>query len=301
MMSYCYRIFGYAVASEIPLPCFETAAGEEDVRIVLGDVPLSLDAESPITHAFQMTHEACIFEGEDAGRFLVRQGREIVVSPQPGDVYDDLVLFILGAGFGFIMLQRGEFGIHGSMVSIDGKGILLVGDSGAGKSSLAAGVVAAGGKVVSDDLSRLRPAEGRFLVEPGFPSQRIWRHTAEALDISLESRREVTQGFGKYYIDDRHRFMDEAISLDAVVEIRPGPWEDVTIQRLDHGGALDVMLRNTYHYESIRFHDHARAHFGFTAQVASRVPVYGLKRPLQGFTVEQQLEQVMTMLAGKGE
>jgi HPr kinase/phosphorylase len=48
------------------------------------------------------------------------------------------------------------FRVHGTTVAIDGKAVLLRGDSGAGKSDLALRLIDAGARLVADDQSELR-------------------------------------------------------------------------------------------------------------------------------------------------
>lgn len=297
-MTYKYRIFGYQVKSDIPLPCFESEFEQEDVRIRIGSVPATLDERLPMNRLFQMSPDACIFEGEDAGRFMVTKGCEIVAEPEANGGHDDLVLFILGAAFGYIMLQRDEFPIHGSMIEMDGTGLLLMGHSGAGKSSLAAGFVESGGKLVSDDLSRLVAAEQGYIVEPGFPSQRIWGHTAEALEIGYDPLREVGKGFGKYYIEGRYRFVNQAVPVHGIIEIIQGECQDVMLEKLSRGSGLSALIQHTYHEDSLCFPSHLQAHFGFMTQLAARVPVYRLTRPRKGFTVAGQIKIIQSVLNG---
>lgn len=59
--------------------------------------------------------------------------------------------------------------IHASCVAIDGRGVLLAGASGAGKSDLALRLIDGGGKLVADDQVQLHVEDGRLVASP--PSQ----------------------------------------------------------------------------------------------------------------------------------
>lgn len=72
---------------------------------------------------------------------------------------------------------------HGTTVSVDGVGLLIVGPSGAGKSALALTLMAFGAELVADDRTRLcvtgRPARVWAEAPPGLP------HLIEARGVGL--------------------------------------------------------------------------------------------------------------------
>lgn len=57
--------------------------------------------------------------------------------------------------------------MHASAVAVDGQAILLLGTSGAGKTSVALQTVQAGGAFVADDVAAIELADGRAYVHPG--------------------------------------------------------------------------------------------------------------------------------------
>jgi serine kinase of HPr protein (carbohydrate metabolism regulator) len=59
-----------------------------------------------------------------------------------------------------------ELFLHAGCVSIDGAGVLLLGDSGSGKSDLALRLIDAGAQLVSDDQVRLRTQNTELLASP---------------------------------------------------------------------------------------------------------------------------------------
>lgn len=56
--------------------------------------------------------------------------------------------------------------IHASAVSIDGRGVVIMGRAGTGKSSLALTLMALGAGLVADDLVRLRDRDGVLMAGP---------------------------------------------------------------------------------------------------------------------------------------
>jgi serine kinase of HPr protein (carbohydrate metabolism regulator) len=64
------------------------------------------------------------------------------------------------------MATGGEFLVHATCVWAAGRGLLLRGGPGAGKSDLALRLIEAGAMLVADDQVALRPASGRLLARP---------------------------------------------------------------------------------------------------------------------------------------
>lgn len=80
---------------------------------------------------------------------------------------------LIGIGLGLLLHRRGVLCIHGSALSINGRTITLVGDSGAGKSTAAAALIVRGATLISDDVVALRSLGDDFVVEPGSTNLRL--------------------------------------------------------------------------------------------------------------------------------
>ena len=75
-----------------------------------------------------------------------------------------------------LLAWRGLIPMHGCAVMIDGRAVLILGDAGAGKSSLTAGLISQGAALISDDLSAVAfdPVTGeRATVLPGRTTIRL--------------------------------------------------------------------------------------------------------------------------------
>jgi len=91
-----------------------------------------------------------------------QRGAEVEVHPRllhfPG-----LAELTVGGPLGHALALEGSSFLHGAAVIVDDLPILLLGEAGSGKSTVAAAALAAGGKVVSDDSLILYPtASSRF-------------------------------------------------------------------------------------------------------------------------------------------
>ena len=74
--------------------------------------------------------------------------------------------YLVGQVLPLLSMLHGHEVFHASVVARDGRAVALVGRSGAGKSSLAAGLVLRGFRYVADDVLAIRPGTG-LSAQPG--------------------------------------------------------------------------------------------------------------------------------------
>lgn len=80
---------------------------------------------------------------------------------------------LVGIGLGLLLHRRGIVCLHGSVIALNGRTFALLGDSGTGKSTAAAALVAHGATLVSDDVAALRPHGDGFTVAWGCATVRL--------------------------------------------------------------------------------------------------------------------------------
>ena len=91
--------------------------------------------------------------------------------------------------------------IHATAVILDGRGVLIMGPSGAGKTDLAIRLIEAGGTLVSDDRTLVRREAGRVVAR-----------APESIAGKIELR-----GYG--ILDVAHEGQAE---IDLVIDLKPG-------------------------------------------------------------------------------
>jgi len=87
------------------------------------------------------------------GRFLIRNGTEILVQPAQSAQPSAIRLFLWDMAFGILCRQRGFFPLHASCVEFDGEAVALAGHSAMGKSTLAFSLAARGHRVLADNVT----------------------------------------------------------------------------------------------------------------------------------------------------
>lgn len=282
---YHYRHSDLLVASELELPewaAFACSEGEPDVRIMISD---DQRPDCPADGSVAVG-DTLRFAIEGIGGWQVESGRIIRLHPGLTTDLPELRLFTLGSAWGALGYQRGFAMWHGSAVERDGRAILFCGDSGAGKSTMAAALCQAGARLVADDLSRIEPAAGGVLIYPSSARIKLWR---EAIDhLGWQDR--ILQR--DYYRDDKFHCSangapptDTPIAVAALVSLEEG--ETTSLERLHGREALGVTLRQTmYRPEMVD----ALGLWGEQGALASRIvadcPAYRLIHPKSYSTID---------------
>jgi hypothetical protein len=120
-------------------------------------------------------HDDALVLANDAGQFRIRGG-EIDVCFEPFTV--EARNYFLGAVMALWIELGGSPVLHAACVAVGEGALGLLGHSTTGKSTLAAGLVAAGGRLVSDDLLPLDGRDGAYEIYPSKASTRLWPDSA---------------------------------------------------------------------------------------------------------------------------
>ncbi|MBL8250348.1 MAG: hypothetical protein JNK31_01630 [Candidatus Competibacter sp.] len=170
-----YSAYGFTLKSALPLPELAPGQGRADITIEIESRQSGgASADSPILCASASPAQAHLMWG-GVGELSIERGRRIGVRPVPDAPEDALRLFILGAGLGTLLHQRGLLVLHGSAVAIEDRIVGFIGAKGAGKSTTAAILQQQGHPLVADELLVIRfDARGRPLVMPGPSQLRLW-------------------------------------------------------------------------------------------------------------------------------
>jgi HPr Serine kinase C-terminal domain len=179
---YSARAFGLIWHSDIDTPYFRTA----DINDIPPDVVILRTAqlkERRVVHSINrgfVYADGFRFEWNDIATFDVFDGDRVEYLPGPEWV-GTLPWPFYSTVAALLLAWRGAIPFHGCAVAIDGQGLLICGESGAGKSSLTSALVAMGARFLSDDLSVIVPdADGPgWTLTTGRPGIRLFPSTGK--------------------------------------------------------------------------------------------------------------------------
>lgn len=291
---YKYRIFGLNVVSEMALHCYGATFDAEDLYIGFtdnkADICCTREPFPTGVYSFKL-------EINDGSGIICYDGakRIDVYYRSVPDLQQAVIPFLMGAAFGFVFFLRKNFVLHGSCVKIGGKSAVFTGSSGAGKSSIAAGFTRSGGKIISDDISRIELNAAFPFVYPSFPAHKLWLHTIRHLGINDPIAFDIKGKRDKYIIraDNDAIFSDEIVPVSAIIRIRPAPRQDVVLVREKVSDALKIVLGNIFTNYTVNYPDLTNDLFSYIIDICDKIPVYSLYRPAGRFTVDEQVSVVM--------
>lgn len=199
-----YEAYGLMLASALPFPELLAGEGREDVVIAVDlDRMASVASQehSPILCADVSPNRVHLNWGR-VGDLLIEDGRRITVVPGPDTDEDALRLFVLGAGLGVLLHQRGLLVLHASGVAINDGVIGFIGAKGWGKSTTAATLHQRGHALVSDELLVVRfDDQGQPWVIPGSPQIKLWADALVGTGGDPDSAVRVRSGVDKFSVN----------------------------------------------------------------------------------------------------
>lgn len=238
---FIYSVYGLQLHSDAPIPGLlplETTS-KADVLVWLERVPPVLekriDSEAKLWYSsFYKDEEGQplstvwqLADGEywqvsysDRTEFIIdRAGTEIWATWPENLTLEDTATYLLGPILGFVLRLRGVTCLHASAVGIGDKCLVILGGSGAGKSTTAAAFAKAGFPVLSDDVVALLERDGKFLVQPAYPRLRLWPASVKALYGEQDALPCLTPNWDKRYLDltqPGYQFQSSPLALGAI-------------------------------------------------------------------------------------
>lgn len=240
----CYSAYGLTLASALPLPELLVGKGRADVYIDLDRRECVAPHEhSPILCASASPKRVHLMWGA-VGDLLIEEGRRITVVPDPSAAEDALRLFVLGAGLGVLLHQRGLLILHASAVVVHDRLVGFIGAKGWGKSTTVAFLHQRGHALISDELLAVCfDAHENALVIPGSPQMRLWSDTLVSIGGDPDSAVRVRSGIDKYTVNATS-FAPQALPFHRLYLLDTG--DELAIQSMLPKEALFGIIPHLY-------------------------------------------------------
>ena len=268
-----YNAYGLCIASEVSLPLVRIADGTPDVYICLNRRNPTLAQAPAEPEWLKFSREEAILR-LDQVLFVVQGGRKVTITAAAGVTTHLIRMYLLGVIMAILLYQRGKLVLHASSVELDGSAIAFLGETGWGKSSLAAALYARGHSLIADDLTAVDFSSNPPLVLPGFPLLKITSDVAESLGYDMDSLHPMTWDNSKRAIPVQARETQTQLPLRCLFILSCG--NAITIECLTPREAMIELVCHSYPTRLWLSAD--KTHFDQCSQLVRNVPSFTLQR-----------------------
>ena len=276
-----YRVYGITVSSEIPLYNLPQTEELPEAFIRYGKISYKHIPEG--AENFYYSKRQVLFS-TTREIFSITDGKQITIQPGADTDPHDLAAFILGWGFAFLFTQRGFSALHCTALSIKGRGLLISGISGSGKSTTALSLIKRGYAYLTDDIAMVNPLTDDLLL-PAYPLQKVCRDVA--LTLPEKQLLYINEERDKFACLNEKDFCNTPVPLKTLVLLRPAEVSRVEAEEIT---GLDKFLRTL----ECLFLAEIYSHVGTPEEdklrclkLAEKLRVFVIKRPLTGNSLRE--------------
>jgi hypothetical protein len=179
-----------------------------------------------------------------------------------------------------VLSKLGKLVFHASAVEIGGDAVAFVGESGRGKSTLAASFAVSGCRFLTDDGLVVEPSGEGFQALPSHPSIRLWDDSEAAL-IPPAARRAPPVHYtskARFLADGELAFCKVPRPLQRVYFLGEGGAERIELHRLSPAETLVEWVKHSFLLD-IEEQPRLASHFDQVAALANRPIHYHLDFP----------------------
>ena len=193
----------------------------KDVTLFQSDKTLMVNDPLQVSENWQVGRHEFALQEEGVGDFFVRDGNYIEYSPVNGAEPEWVQLCLNGRVLVALLHQRKILNFHASSFIYNGLGIMILGETGAGKSSLTASFTLNGAEFLSDDLTPVIFRKSKPFLWPLYGAIKIDENTVGQLNIDRKELTAAESGTGKHYLQVGHTTLKDHI-LNYVLKIEIG-------------------------------------------------------------------------------
>jgi len=267
--SYWYDMYGAHVWSELPLPFAPASAptdtvptwefhhaeawlplprpaGEPDVQLACCEIH-----RKPVVQLFRRPEGTIVHLPTNGTYRISPDARRVDVFPEEGVTERQIGFALSGAISVVVLHQLGYPTLHASAVVTDKGAVAFIGNSGQGKSSICASLLAAGQHFLTDDGLPLWPRPDGIYGAPSLPFMKLWVDSARCT-LGLEELPSISVDFDKKLldVDGRYPRVADPARLRALYLVdRYDPeargTTECSVRRLLPRDAMVALLQNT--------------------------------------------------------
>lgn len=281
-----YRLYGCRIESRFPLgpvPCRDVSPPQ--IRIFISKKPLHprpLPAGKKIRYRVLPDGSVLIDFFKAWECRVAGNGRTVEVRRLSGALLPAFRNFLRSNALSFCLLKMGIESLHASAVSFKGRAVGFIGESGYGKSTLAASFLQAGFPILTDDLLAVRGSGKKFTAAPGIAHLKLFGRTARRFLPRAAKGTSMGPGFQKKVFHLKETG-EKLLPLGALYVLEPrlrkdARSKDIRIRNLPRREAVIHLIRAA-HNLVLQDPGRLKKQFFFAGRLASKIPVRAVSYP----------------------
>lgn len=281
-LSNIYRIYGMNVKSSLPLPALHSCA-DADITIAQEPVPSVLSERFAPNTRLQFDGDRVLFKQPLFGHFLLEKRGKITLDCPPELNESHIITASLGSGLGMMLHLRGNIPLHGIAIATNKGAILVLADSGYGKSTLATSLLQANMHIFGDDIVALhRDHYGVLNVHPSHRRFKLSPTQLGAMDIDTTHLSNTAPGINKFGWDIPTRlFAQQPLPIVKCIYLQSErlncPHAKITsINQLE---SFTLLRKNVYRPRLIRAFNQEQDFFKLNQTVQTQCQSYKMQLP----------------------
>ncbi len=296
-----YHEFGFNIASfremmNVPVASFD---GEADITIYeekFDDKYMKLfdSMTGTINQMSSINKDEMIIAHKNYGIFAFRDGNKIGCKLLDSCNTERFTIFLNCFGMAHVMIQRREVAVHGSGIEYNGKGIIISGVSGAGKSSITEELLKRGCGFLTDDLIRVGQKDGINYICPANPERKLCLDAAERFnyDPSL-LRKVIDEDREKFYLLETDKYVNELIKAELFIILDVADIPDVKVIEITGGDKIKQVMECLFRLSTYIQTGQDPALFMKMMSLAIQVRMYRIIRPKDGDTIADRADIII--------
>ncbi len=269
----------------------------EEMRLAERPVPSRLPDCLYSDDIIQLARDAFLFTTPSGTRFHYRRGAGIAVDKAGSGSDEETDLFYHGTVYGGVAWLNGLVPLHASSVVIQGKVVAFTGDSGEGKSTLAAALARHGYSHRSDDVL-LVEISGNSIV--AWPDRDRIKLCSDAFAMVGASRHApVEAGSGKFFAAIDHCDPDTGgpLPLTDLIVLETAKRGEPRLEACTGSAKIPHLIRAMYRMEiPVRLEDGA-AHASLLRSMGTGLRVWTLRRQRNRDRFEEDIALIARRLS----
>lgn len=250
-----------------------------DVEIV--DRPFDVMNDSVYrTRVLSIKEKELILQIDQVASYKVQNGSTISVFPYKEADRDSIQLFLNGSVLGAVLHQQKIIPFHGSSFTYNGKGIMICGYSGVGKSSVVASFCQNGGQFIDDDITPLYIENGK-IIAMNLPTKiKLWDDTINLLQIDSKELKKIRPSMDKFYIPSLASENLSNKQIDSILLLNVHNESNYKIERPDKITKFNILRSNIYRKIYLKgMPDTERKYFNSLLKMADMLDLVVIHRP----------------------